>query len=303
VICPTRDRLSDLLDGAVPFPLAWHLRRHIRQCAGCARNLQREEQLRDRVRSIDAAVTAPTSLRSRVAAVIQMDLSVPIERPHRLLTRRLILTSLVTCCLILGLFYLISASQLLHPTPAYSQVVNAMRQVKTARWSETSSSYDSKTGKSLHYTEHRMARLDPPALVTEYPPGRYRIRTPETDMMGNRITNAPAVIARQKILLRREILYLLAAPESLGKGANAWHVDHVVMDGQPLFRFAPWIGPHIDPEAKLTVPGYRTILWVNPATLRVVRSEQEYYDGQRHSRTVATDFEYDQPLPANIPLK
>jgi hypothetical protein len=55
----------------------------------------------------------------------------------------------------------------------------------------------------------------------------------------------------------------------------------------------------VSPESKLTAPGFRRTLWVNPRTLRVVRYEQEYYDGQTHSRIVGTDFEYDLPLPMN----
>lgn len=300
MICPTHDTLSDLMDGAVPVLDRWRLRWHIRHCSDCARRLQEEEQLRDCVRSVAAMATAPAALRSRVANVLQAD-STQVRKPY-LLPSRLVTTSLVAGCVLLGLLSVSPVSVLLLPRPAYAQVVTAMRQVKTARWQESFFVYDTRPGRNGEFTLHCIARLNPPALRTEYPEGHHGLQTMETDWTNNTRTVSPEMITIRQQKLRDNILNQIMAPESLGRGPNSWQSERVMLEGQMLLRFSAGMGEgrQLSPDAKLTGPGYRSVMWVNPTTLRVVRSLKEYYDGQQHTRIIGSNFEYDQPIRPDI---
>ncbi|MBC7809410.1 MAG: zf-HC2 domain-containing protein [Akkermansiaceae bacterium] len=298
--CPGSDKISDLLDGAVSPLEAWHLRRHISRCADCAYELRKEEQLRDRVRCIGVPIKAPALLRNRVAAVVLTHAHTPVRQRNRS-PARWVVSSIVAGCLTLGLVYFMSGSRSLRPRPAYAQVVRAMDQIQTARWQEEFSTYNTGTGKSTDFTLRQFARLNPPTLLTEFPGGRDRLQTMETEWESGLRTDKSEDIAARKRRLREHILRRLIAPESLGKGPNAWQSEKVTVNGKTLFRFTARMGRASQPHGgtKLTAPGYRSTLWVDSATLRVVRSEQEYYDGQSHTRTTGSNFEYDLPLPAN----
>jgi outer membrane lipoprotein-sorting protein len=98
----------------------------------------------------------------------------------------------------------------------------------------------------------------------------------------------------------------MVPPRAGGPGSTAWKRGRERAGGQDLLRFDSIILSREKlPDAtgeragitKLTRPGFRYSVWADPRTLRLMKVETEYYDGQKHTRTVSTNYEYDVALP------
>ncbi len=311
-ICPSIETLSDLLDKSAPLPRRLVLHRHVKSCAHCTGALVAEARLRDAAKGIGAYAVAPKTLhvrlRAQIAVAPRFSLSplAPRRAPALLVVAGFGALTLLVALLLRPVFT---------PLPAYAQVVQAMRTVRTARWLETSTEYDAATQKTLRFTMRKEARLDPPALSTTFDFSRpyKQIVTPKRTFVKQKegaqmVTgpsfsplNSPEAGTSASATLRQRILDKLTAPEEMGNGPVHWRSAKERVDGRDLVRFILGIGPgsdkKFDEQTRLTRPGSRHRLWVDPNTLRVVKSESDYYDGQKYSRTVGANYEYDVPLP------
>jgi hypothetical protein len=178
------------------------------------------------------------------------------------------------------------------PLPAYAEVEAAMRQIRTARWTEKIDFYDIKKGRVQHITSWVAARMNPPAMHTVSTDG------------GDTIVTAQGKPAQAAGAIRQAILFDVMPAQFWAdkKRTPVCRMDQV--NGRRLCCYAMGLGSGrsdiVRIDDRLTKPGYRNVMWADPDSHRVVRSLSEYYDGQRHFRVVGYDYLYDVPLPDSI---
>ncbi|MES2461800.1 MAG: hypothetical protein V4671_14545 [Armatimonadota bacterium] len=327
--CPPLEILSDLLDDALPRTMRWQVRRHVNQCSTCARQLAAETRLRDQVRTATGKVTAPVGLRESVFNASKLsphDCSTGRRLTDRRLTDRhltdrrspmLLATALCSVLAVLAAWLL---RPVVVPPPAFAEVMRAMEKVHTARWQFESRQYDVRTKKTYQYRRTYAARFNPPALATisgaynsVIKPDHLKVEQKNgfrvyTDFRRAFFAVEQDPAATAESVVRRFILYRILAPRDTGKGSAAWISRRETVQGRELLRFDRAVRERVSPQGtqqsgstrppRVSIPpDTRYTVWADPVTLRVVRTEGNGYDGQGHSRSWSTNYEYDIALP------
>lgn len=313
--CVPVETLSDLLDGALPAATRWRVRRHLARCSQCRNHLLAEKRWCEQLRHDTVAVTAPVSLRISVLTF----LAGRWRRPRVSAAT----ASRATACAALLLAAFVLVRGLGRPLPAFAQVERAMRQVESAQWIEHHTTYDAGKHAARRFTIGYAARLNPPALRTDYGNGFVELldgrrltgwqsgdravyqmpgRRPGFDALS---FTRSGLLERPADALRKTIMETLLAP-TIGPGGppqQGWQGRKEMQNGRLLARFDSGIGPGgrgVAEGGRLRRPGYRRTIWADPQTRRVVRTQSEYYDGQQHNVVIGTDFRYDEPLRDNL---
>lgn len=312
MICPSTETLSDLLDNALPLKKRWQVRWHVRHCSACTRHLAAEVSLKVHARILAADAAAPARLRVSVFNAVTSSSACRRHSPALLAA---------VLCSVLAVLTAWLLRPVVVPLPAFAEVIEAMQRIRTARWQVESWEYDVRTRKTHRSSWTKFARLDPPALTTMFSKSHRTVLTPDLikveQKQGFRVYSAPDFFsvtqdpaATPSSALRKHIRHQIVASHEKGKGNVTWQSRREKVDGRSLLRFdlqirsrVPRKGTTITSSSpnRLTFPGYRYTIWADPGSLRIARTEAEYYDGQKHTRTISSNYEYDLTVPSDIP--
>lgn len=195
---------------------------------------------------------------------------------------------------------IIAASFLLRPKPAYADIERAMAAVQTAQWQVELTQW-SDSGQKRQVTECVASRALP-AIATRERGGQgyFSLLTPTLSLSYDRTRDVylkETPIAAGEI--RKHIQESFFPPSSRTSGSvpsspyrwTPWQVVEAKLEGKPVLRFHQ--------ECHYQSESYATTLWADPKSRRLIRRESEMAWRGYRSKTVASQFRYDQPLPAD----
>jgi hypothetical protein len=299
--CPSRETLSNLVDNSLPWITRKKLRRHIAGCSSCSQRLAEEIALKEKIMSSFSAA-APVALRTRVLDGLEL------PRSNNALPRRIIISMAVVTAALFSTFLI--TRPVLVPKPAFAQVEAAMRELKTAQWEQEHSLFDARSKNTRSFVNRYAAQLDPPLYRGFYGDSKGQVRSVK-GLRGEQVRNiriwswayrdgsfmTPLSITEPRAALQHFILEQITAPSSSGRGRAAWQSSEAELDGKKMLRFEAKIEDRLAREKRPSSSGSRRIIWADPETKRIVRTQTEFYSGQRHDVLICKNFRYDKALP------
>lgn len=200
------------------------------------------------------------------------------------------------------------------PTPAFAEVERALEKVRTVSWTEERSIDGIPPPAAAGNTTQVWAQTDPPALYRQQRNGGRSLFTErgihsyEPFRKRYEFFEHPANI-RAHGGPRNLILAQILAPGYPGGplNTNGWKVGREVLEGVPRLRFTQEFRWGLDgrpaflPNPDRYERRNSTMIWVDPQTYRIVRTEHRQWDtrdNRLEAFTLTSNYRYDETPPA-----
>lgn len=191
------------------------------------------------------------------------------------------------------------------PRPAYADLQKAMTQINTAHW-ETQTTQWTAGKMTSQTTEHFVNRAIPAMASRELAGVKNRqpeqsLLTPASSLTYDRVRDVflkdypPSAESIRKNIQESFFPPPTTAPTTTVSTSpyrwTPWKVEEAQLEGKPVLRFHQ--------ECHYKSEAYSSTLWADAKTRRLVRRESEMSWTGYRAKTVATNFRYEVPLPAD----